>query len=93
MEFSSCEDNSEVVLEALDPLIEKPTFSPDSYLKQPAGGKAASQLCSWVEGVHRLHAKLQATLRPLLSRVTSMKTALTEYSDKLCHQENKVRCR
>ena len=90
LEFSRCEDNTEVLLEALDPLIEKSTFSPDSYLKQPVGGKAASQLCTWVQGVHRLHAKLQATIRPLQSRVSSMKTSLTEYSDKLYHQENKV---
>ena len=91
LEFSSCEDNSEVLLESLDPLIEKPSFSPDSYQKQPVGGLAASQLCTWVTGVHRLHAKLQATLRPLQSRVSSMKASLAEYSDKLHHQENKVR--
>lgn len=90
LEFSSCEDNSEVLLESLDPLIEKDTFSPDNYLKQPVGGKAASQLCMWVQGVHRLHAKLQATMRPLQSRVTAMKASLAEYSDKLYHQENKV---
>ena len=90
LEFSSCEDNSEVLLESLDPLIEKPSFSPDSYQKQPVGGLAASQLCTWVQGVHRLHAKLQATLRPLQSRVSSMKASLAEYSDKLQHQENKV---
>lgn len=90
LEFSSCEDNSEVLLESLDPLIEKPSFSPDSYQKQPVGGVAASQLCTWVQGVHRLHAKLQATLRPLQSRVTSMKASLLEYSDKLHLQENKV---
>ena len=90
LEFSSCEDNSEILLESLDPLIEKSSFSPDSYQKQPVGGIAASQLCTWVQGVHRLHAKLQATLRPLQSRVTSMKASLAEYSDKLHHQENKV---
>jgi hypothetical protein len=90
LEFSSSEDNSEVLLESLDPLIEKPSFSPDSYQKQPVGGVAASQLCTWVTGVHRLHAKLQAALRPLQSRVTSMKASLAEYSDKLHHQENKV---
>lgn len=90
LEFSSCEDNSEVLLESLDPLIEKATFSPDNYLKQPVGGKAASQLCMWVQGVHRFHAILQATVRPLQSRVTAMKASLTEYSDKLYHQENKV---
>ena len=90
LEFSSCEDNSEILLESLDPLIEKSSFSPDRYQKQPVGGIAASQLCMWVQGVHRLHAKLQATLRPLQSRVTSMKASLAEYSDKLHHQENKV---
>ena len=90
VEFSSCEDNSEVLLEFLDPLIEKPSFSPDNYLKQRDGGSAASQLCSWVQGVHGLHTKLQATLRPLQSRVSSMKSSLAEYSDKLHHLENKV---
>ena len=90
LEFSSCEDNSEILLESLDPLIEKTSFSPDIYLEQPVGGKAASQLCGWVQGVHRLHNKLQTTLRPLQSRVASMKASLSEYSDKLYHQENKV---
>ena len=92
LEYSGSEDNSEVLLESLDPLIEKPSFSPDWYLEQPVGGLAASQLCSWVQGVHRLHAKLQATLRPLQSRVVSMKASLSEYTDKLYHQENKVFC-
>ena len=36
---------------------------------------------------------LQGKLRPLQAKVTSMKASLSEYSEKLRHQEGKVKVR
>ena len=36
---------------------------------------------------------LQGKLRPLQAKVTSMKVSLSEYSEKLRHQEGKVKVR
>ena len=41
----------------------------------------------------RLHMTLQGKLRPLQAKVTSMKASLSEYSEKLRHQEGKVKVR
>ena len=90
MEFGACEDNSEVVLEALDPLMQKPTFTPDHFT-QYTGGQAASQLCSWIRGVHSLHSTLQSKIRPLQSKMSTMQASLSEYTDRLKVQENKIR--
>eukprot|EP00731_Ephydatia_muelleri_P027635 Em0019g508a len=51
---SSAEDSSETILCALDPLIEK-LLSNEAQLreKNPEGGLAAAQLCSWVHGMMR----------------------------------------
>ena len=48
-EFSACEDNSEMLVEALDPLLERPP----GQLKSEGGGVAVAQLHSWVQGVLR----------------------------------------
>ena len=90
MEFGACEDNSEVVLEALDPLMQKPTFTPNHFT-QHTSGQAASQLCSWIRGVHSLHSTLQSKIRPLQSKMSTMQASLTEYTDRLKVQENKIR--
>ena len=43
---------------------------------------------------HRLHTTLQGKLRPLQAKMTSMKASRSEYSEKLRHQERKVKvCR
>ena len=49
-EFSACEDNSEMLVEALEPLLERP---PSGQLKSEGGGVAVAQLHSWVQGVLR----------------------------------------
>ena len=90
LEFSAHEENSEVLLEALDPVIMKPSFSAESFSEHPTVGLAASQLCMWVQGVVRLHNSLQTKIRPLHLKVTNMKASLSEYSDKLKKEENKV---
>jgi len=90
MEFGGCEDSSEIVLESLDTLMAKPGFTPEHY-SQGAGGKAASELCSWLRGVHSLHSILQTKIRPLQSKIGSMQASLAEYSEKLKVQDNKIR--
>ena len=89
MEFGACEDNSDIVLEALDPLVEKPTFTPEHFTHH-SGGRAASQLCAWIQGVRALHTTLQTKIRPLQSKITTMKASLSEYSEHLNQQENKI---
>ena len=91
LEFSGSEENSETLLEALDPLMMKPSFSAESLAQHPTIGLAASQLSLWVHGVVRLHTTLQTRIRPLQLKVSNMKAALNEYSDKLKKEENKVR--
>ena len=89
LEFGACEDNSDIVLEALDPLVEKPTFTPEHFTNH-TGGRSAPQLCAWIQGVHSLHTTLQTKIRPLQSKITTMKASLSEYSDHLNQQENKI---
>lgn len=90
LEFSAHEENSETLLEVLDPMIMKPSFSAESFSRHPTVGLAASQLSMWVQGVLRLHSTLQTKIRPLQLRVANMKASLKEYSDKLKKEENKV---
>lgn len=90
MEFSAHEENSETLLEALDPMIMKPSFSEESYSKHPLMGVAAAQLSLWVQGVARLHSTLQTKIRPLQLKVASIKASLGEYSEKLKKEDNKV---
>lgn len=90
LEFSGNEENSETLLEALDPVIMKPSFSAERLAQHPTVGLAASQLSLWVQGVVRLHSTLQTRIRPLQLKVSNMKAALNEYSDKLKKEENKV---
>lgn len=90
LEFSANEDHSETLLEVLDPMIMKPSFSAESFSRHPSVGVAASQLSMWVQGVVKLHSTLQTKIRPLLLKVTNMKASLKEYSDKLKKEENKV---
>lgn len=92
MEFSAHEENSEILLEALDPMIMKPSFSTESFSKHPTVGLAASQLAMWVQGVLKLHGTLQTKIRPLQLKVANMKASLAEYTDKLKKEENKVQC-
>lgn len=90
MEFSAHEENSETLLEALDPVIMKPSFSAESFGKHATVGAAASQLSLWVQGVVQLHSNLQTKIRPLQVKVANMKASLSEYSDKLKKEESKV---
>lgn len=90
LEFSAHEEHSETLLEVLDPMLMKPSFSAESFARHPTVGLAASQLSLWVQGVVRLHSTLQTKIRPLLLKVTTMKASLKEYSDKLSKEENKV---
>ncbi len=89
-EFGECEDNSDIVIESLSPLLNKPTFDPQTYA-QLSGGEAAGQLCSWLCGVHSLHATLQTKTRPLQSKLSTMQASLGEYTDRLKAQENKIK--
>lgn len=89
MEFGASEDNSDVILEALNPLVDKPTFNSEEF-SQFTGGKGASQLCSWVQGVYSLHVTLQTKIRPLQSKIDNMNASLGEYSDHLQQQESKI---
>jgi hypothetical protein len=90
LEFSAHEEHSETLLEVLDPMITKPSFSAESLSKHPTIGLAASQLSLWVQGVVRLHSTLQTKIRPLQLKVASMSASLKEYSDKLKKEEHKV---
>ncbi len=90
MEYGACEDNSDLVLESLEPLMQQPTFSPQAFTQYP-GGKAAAQLASWVQGVHSLHSTLQTKIRPLQAKISTMQASLSEYTDRLKGQENKIR--
>ncbi len=90
LEFSACEENSEVLLESLESLIMKPSFSSESLSKHKTVGVAASQLYSWVEGVVHLHSILQTKIRPLQLKVKNMKSSLSEYSEKLKKEDHKV---
>ena len=49
LEFSACEDNSEVLLETLDPLLERLSLSP-GQLKNDGWGLDVTQLCIRVQG-------------------------------------------
>ena len=68
----------------------KPSFSAEEFSKHPIVGLAASQLCLWVQGIVRLHSTLQMKIRPLQLRITNMKASLSEYSEKLKKEDNKV---
>ncbi len=89
-EFGGSEDNSNIVLESLSPLLNKPTFDPQTYDQLP-GGEAAGQLCSWLRGVYSLHSTLQTKIRPLQSKLSTMQASLAEYTDRLKAQENKIK--
>ena len=54
LQSTESEDNSETILCALDPLMEK-LSSNEAQLreKNPEAGLAAAQLCSWVHGMMR----------------------------------------
>ena len=90
LEFSAHEEHSETLLEVLDPMLIKPSFSAERFSQHPLVGLAASQLCGWVQGVVRLHSTLQTKIRPLQLKVANMKASLKDYSDKLKKEENKV---
>ena len=90
LEFSAQEDNSDALLEALDPINAKPTFTEENFAQHKTFGLAASQLCSWVQGVIGLHSTLQTKVRPLQARAQSMKSSLADFSDKLKKEEGKV---
>lgn len=90
MEYSGREDNSETLLEVLDPVVTKPSFSAEGFAKHPTVGMAAAQLSEWVQGVLKLHSTLQTKIRPLQMKVANMKVAWKEYSDKLKKEESKV---
>ena len=54
LQSSESEENSETILCALDPLLEKLSSSePQLREKNPEAGLAAAQLCSWVQGMIR----------------------------------------
>jgi len=91
LEFSAHEDNSDALLEALDPINAKPTFTEENFAQHQNIGLAASQLCAWVQGVTSLHSTLQTKVRPLLARAQSMKSSLADFSDKLMKEQGKVR--
>ena len=90
LEFSAHEDNSDTLLEALDPINAKPTFTQENFSQHQNFGLAASQLCAWVQGVTGLHSTLQTKVRPLLARAQSMKSSLVDFSDKLMKEQGKV---
>ena len=90
LEFSAHEENSETLLEVLEPMLTKPSFNASSFSKHPMVGLAASQLFKWVQGVLKLHSTLQTKIRPLQLKVANMKASLKDYSDKLKKEENKV---
>ena len=92
LEYSGREDNSETLLEVLDPVVMKPSFSTESFAKHPIVGMAASQLSEWVQRVLKLHSTLQTKIRPLQMKVANMKVSWKEYSDKLKKEESKVKC-
>ncbi|KAL5499629.1 hypothetical protein EMCRGX_G011081 [Ephydatia muelleri] len=92
LQSSESEENSETILCALDPLLEKLSSSePQLREKNPEAGLAAAQLCSWVQGMIRHHTGLQTRRRPLEVTVATMKASLNEYREKLKQQENKVK--
>ena len=52
LQSTESEDNSETILCALDPIMEKLSSNEAQMReKNPEAGLAASQLCSWVQGM------------------------------------------
>jgi dynein heavy chain len=87
MEFSACQEISEILLDSLQPYILKPKFN-EEFL-----GKfyfAAGQLCCWVKGVESYHRMLQDNIRRLELRKSTVKASLQEYSEKLYQLQRKV---
>ena len=89
---SDMEENSETILESVNPFLNQVTPYVDDLCHQP-GGLAAEQLLGWVQGIVRLHSILQSQVRPLNVRLESTSTSLAECEKKLKRQEENMQVR
>ena len=89
---SQIEDNSETILESVEPITSRVALSVDELGTYP-GGLAATQLLEWVQGVVKLHSILQTRVRPLEARLKTMSGSLQECEEKLRLQEDKMQVR
>ena len=89
---STMEDDSETIIESVNPILNRVGLSVDELSRHP-GGLAATQLLGWVQGVVRLHSILQSRVRPLNLRLESMSASLRECEEKLRLQEGKMQVR
>ena len=89
---STMEDDSETIIESVNPILNRVGLSVDELGHHP-GGLAATQLLGWVQGIVRLHSILQSRVRPLNLRLEGMSASLRECEEKLRLQEGKMQVR